>query len=65
MRLISKQRAATGDDSIKGMNVKQVAEFVENFRRLTCHAMIVMPAIANETWELKADRLILAEVKRA
>ena len=65
VRLISKQRAATGDDSIKGMNVKQVAEFVENFRRLTCHAMTVMPAIANETWELQADRLILAEVKRA
>ena len=45
------------------MNVKQVAEFVENFRRLTCHAMTVLPAMANETWELQADRLILAEVK--
>jgi hypothetical protein len=24
--------------------------------------MAVMPAISNETWELQADRLILAEV---
>jgi hypothetical protein len=39
-----------------------VAEFVENFRRLTCHAMAVLPDLAHETWELQADRLILAEV---
>ena len=63
VRLIAKRRAASSDDSIKGMNVKQVAQFVENFRRLTCHAMVVLPAMANETWELQADRLILAEAK--
>ena len=62
VRLIAKQRATSGDDSIKGMNVKQVAEFVENFRRLTCHSMRVLPAMADETWELQADRLILSEV---
>lgn len=62
VRLIAKRRATSGDNSIKGMNVKQVSEFVENFRRLTCHAMKVLPSVANETWELQADRLILAEV---
>ena len=62
VRSVAKRRAASGDDSIKGMNVKQVAEFVENFRRLTCHAMDVLPSLTNETWELQADRLILSEV---
>ena len=62
VRLIAKQREVANDNAIKGMNVKQVAEFVENFRRLTCHAMTVLPDLANETWELQADRLILAEV---
>lgn len=62
VRLIAKRRAMNGDDSIKGMNVKQVAEFIENYRRLTCHAMTVLPNVANETWELQADRLVLAEV---
>lgn len=62
VRLIARRRATSGDETISGMNVKQVAEFVENFRRLTCHAMAVMPAISNETWELQSDRLILAEV---
>ena len=64
VRLIAKRRAVGSDDSLKGMNVKQVSEFVENFRRLTCHAMATLPDLANETWELQADRLILAEVKR-
>jgi D-glycerate 3-kinase len=62
VRLIAKRREVANDNAIKGMNVKQVAEFVENFRRLTCHAMTVLPDLANETWELQADRLILSEV---
>jgi hypothetical protein len=43
------------------MSVKEVGEFVENFRRLTCHALEVLPGIASETWELQADRLVLEE----
>ena len=64
VRLIAKRRAVGSDDSLKGMNVRQVSEFVENFRRLTCHAMATLPDLTNETWELRADRLVLEEVKR-
>lgn len=62
VRLIAKRRSQLADDDVRGMNVKQVAEFVEHFRRLTCHAMEVLPDLAHQTWELQADRLILGEV---
>lgn len=62
VRLIAQRRSETMCETRPGMTVKQVGEFVENFRRLTCHAMAVLPALANETWELQADRRILEEV---
>lgn len=64
VRMIAERRATTSNDPIKGMSVKQVAEFVENFRRLTCHAMATVPNIADQTWVLQADRLILSEERR-
>ncbi len=61
IRLVARRRQEFSSESIRGMSVKEVGEFVENFRRLTCHALEVLPGIANETWELQADRLVLEE----
>ncbi len=61
IRLVARRRRESRSESIRGMSVKEVGEFVENFRRLTCHALEVLPGIANETWELQADRLVLEE----
>ncbi len=61
IRLVARRRQEFRSESIRGMSVKEVGEFVENFRRLTCHALEVLPGIANETWELQADRLVLEE----
>ena len=65
MRLVARRRQDSTDASIRGMSVKEVGEFVENFRRLTCHAMEVLPDLADETWELQADRLVLKERLRS
>lgn len=65
LRLVARRRQDTKDESIRGMTVKQVREFVENFRRLTCHALEVLPDLSDETWELQADRLILSERLRS
>ncbi len=59
IRLVARRRQDSSDLSIRGMSVKQVGEFVENFRRLTCHAIEVLPDLADDTWELQADRLVL------
>jgi len=64
-RLVARRRQDSTDASIQGMSVKQVGEFVENFRRLTCHAIEVLPDLADETWELQADRLVLQERLRS
>ena len=64
-RLVARRRHDSSDTSIRGMSVKQVGEFVENFRRLTSHAMEVLPDLADETWELQADRLVLEERLRS
>ena len=61
IRLVARRRQNSTDASIRGMSVKEVVEFVENFRRLTCHAIEVLPDLADETWELQADRLVLQE----
>jgi D-glycerate 3-kinase len=61
IRLVARRRQEFSSESIRGMSVKEVGEFVENFRRLTCHALEVLPGIASETWELQADRLVLEE----
>ena len=61
IRLVARRRQEFSSEAIRGMSVKEVGEFVENFRRLTCHALEVLPGIANETWELQADRLVLEE----
>ena len=61
IRLVARRRQEFSSESIRGMSVKEVGEFVENFRRLTCHALDVLPGIASETWELQADRLVLEE----
>ncbi len=61
IRLVARRRQEFSSESIRGMSAKEVGEFVENFRRLTCHALEVLPGIANETWELQADRLVLEE----
>ena len=65
MRLVARRREDSSDTSIRGMSVRQVGEFVENFRRLTCHAIGVLPDLADETWELQADRLVLKERLRS
>ena len=65
MRLVARRREDSSDTSIRGMSVKQVGEFVENFRRLTFHAIGVLPDLADETWELQADRLVLKERLRS
>ena len=65
IRLVARRREDSSDTSIRGMSVKQVGEFVENFRRLTCHAIEVLPDLADETWELQADRLVLKERLRS
>ena len=65
IRLVARRREDSSDTSIRGMSVKQVGEFVENFRRLTCHAIEVLPDLAVETWELQADRLVLKERLRS
>ena len=65
IRLVARRRQDASDTSIRGMSVKQVGEFVENFRRLTCHAMEVLPSLADEVWELRADRLVLEEQLRS
>ncbi len=65
MRLVARRREDSSDTSIRGMSVTQVGEFVENFRRLTCHAIGVLPDLADETWELQADRLVLKERLRS
>ena len=65
IRLVARRRKDSTDASIRGMSVKQVGEFVENFRRLTCHAIDVLPDLADETWELQADRLVLEERLRS
>ena len=65
IRLVARRRKDSSDASIRGMSVKQVGEFVENFRRLTCHAIEVLPDLADDTWELQADRLVLEERLRS
>jgi D-glycerate 3-kinase len=65
IRLVARRRQESTDASIRGMSVKEVGEFVENFRRLSCHAIEVLPNLANETWELQADRLVLKERLRS
>ena len=65
IRLVARRRQNSTDASIRGMSVKEVGEFVENFRRLTCHAIEVLPDLADETWELQADRLVLQERLRS
>ena len=61
IRLVARRRKDSSDTFVRGMSVKQVGEFVENFRRLTCHAIDELPKLADETWELQADRLVLEE----
>jgi D-glycerate 3-kinase len=63
-RLVAGRQMASSVAPPKGMSVREVQEFVENFRRLTCHAMEVLPEVADETWDLQADRLILGERTR-
>jgi len=63
-RLVAGRQMASSEELPKGMSVREVQEFVENFRRLTCHAMEVLPEVAHETWDLQADRLILDERTR-
>ena len=65
IRLVARRRQDSNDASIRGMTVTQVGEFVENFRRLTCHAIEVLPDLADDTWELRADRLVLEERLRS
>jgi len=65
IRSVARRRQNSTDASIRGMSVKEVGEFVENFRRLTCHAIEVLPDLADETWELQADRLVLQERLRS
>ena len=63
-RLVSNRQMQSTVEAPRGMSVREVREFVENFRRLTCHAMAVLPEVADETWDLQADRLILGERTR-
>ena len=65
IRLVARRRQDSNDTSVRGMSVKQVGEFVENFRRLTCHAIEVLPHLADEIWDLQADRLVLKERLRS
>ncbi len=65
IRLVARRRQDSNDESIRGMSLKEVGDFVENFRRLTCHAIEVLPDLANDTWELQADRLVLEERLRS
>ena len=65
VRLVSRRREDSPSAPVRGMSVKQVSEFVENYRRLTCHAIDVLPERAHETWELRSDRLVIAEQLRS
>ena len=65
VRLVARRSQELTDASIRGMSVKEVGEFVENFRRLTCHAIEVLPDLADETWELQANRLVIKERLRS
>ena len=65
VRLVSRRPEDSPTAPVRGMSVKQVSEFVENYRRLTCHAIEVLPERAHETWELRSDRLVIAEQLRS
>jgi D-glycerate 3-kinase len=58
MRLVQARSSMGTDPDAKGMNPRQIREFVENFRRVSLHAIDALPGIADFGWHLRADRLI-------
>lgn len=58
MRLIQAMSSSGSQLEKRGMNPRQIRQFVENFRRVSMHAIEVLPGIADYGWKLRADRLI-------
>ena len=60
-RLVARRQMGDGRAPVTGMSASEVAEFIESFRRLTYHAIEVLPALSADVWELQADRCIVYE----